>query len=256
MALLNPSFEDEGALPGEAEHWTLTAVTGLEVLAGFGAAPEDAWEDFERWFALLASLDDVTVVLAFFDSALKGYEEFDSGWANAVYLYELPPAQLHAQQLVKGPAGPLAAAHQALTFAEPARNPQDQRPRQIGCRSRQHIGCVGDDDTALACRRDVDVVVANGNVGDDLQRGSDLEHLAVDRIGQHGHHGLLASNARQQLAAGHRAAPLELLDVAGRLQSGDHGRGNLTGQKDRGSHSQVKGNRSKGKGRLPWRQCP
>ena len=23
MALLNPSFEDEGALPGEAEHWTL-----------------------------------------------------------------------------------------------------------------------------------------------------------------------------------------------------------------------------------------
>jgi hypothetical protein len=84
MALLNPSFEDEGALPGEAEHWTLTAVTGLEVLAGFGAAPEDAWEDFERWFALLASLDD----------ALKGYEEFDSGWANAVYLYELPPAQL------------------------------------------------------------------------------------------------------------------------------------------------------------------
>ena len=26
MALLNPSFEDEGALPGEAEHWTLRYV--------------------------------------------------------------------------------------------------------------------------------------------------------------------------------------------------------------------------------------
>ena len=26
----------------------------------------------------------------------KGYEKFDSGWANAVYLYELPPAQLVA----------------------------------------------------------------------------------------------------------------------------------------------------------------
>ncbi|MBX3249394.1 MAG: hypothetical protein KF901_19615 [Myxococcales bacterium] len=94
MALLNPSFEDAGALPGEAEHWTLTAVTSLEVLAGFGVAPEDGWEDFERWYARLASLDDVTVVLAFFDSALKGFEEFESGWANVVYLYELPPAQL------------------------------------------------------------------------------------------------------------------------------------------------------------------
>ena len=94
MALLNPSFEDAGALPDEAEHWTLTAVTSLEELAGFGVAPEDAWEGFERWFDFLASIDEVTVVLAFFDSALKGYEHFESGWANVVFLYELPPAQL------------------------------------------------------------------------------------------------------------------------------------------------------------------
>ncbi|MCL2726439.1 MAG: hypothetical protein FWD69_18625 [Polyangiaceae bacterium] len=95
MALLNPSFEDAGALPGEAAHWTLTAVTSLEELAGFGAAPEEAWEDFECWFERLAFLDDVVVVLAFFDT-LKGYEAFESGWDNAVYLYELPPAQLVA----------------------------------------------------------------------------------------------------------------------------------------------------------------
>ena len=44
--------------------------------------------------SLLDSIDDVVVVLAFFDSALKGYEEFESGWANVVYLYDLPPAQL------------------------------------------------------------------------------------------------------------------------------------------------------------------
>ncbi len=66
MALLNPTFDDAGALPGEAAHWTLTAVTSLEVLAGFGTAPEDAWEDFERWIAFLAALADVTVVRAFF----------------------------------------------------------------------------------------------------------------------------------------------------------------------------------------------
>jgi hypothetical protein len=90
MAILNPSFEDAGALPGEAEHWALSAVTSLEEIAGFGTAPEEAWEDFERWFELLDSIDDVVVVLAFFDSALKGYEEFESGWANVVYLYDLP----------------------------------------------------------------------------------------------------------------------------------------------------------------------
>ncbi len=93
MAILNPSFEDAGTLPGEAEHWTLSAVTSLEEIAGFGT-PEEAWEDFERWFDLLDSIDDVVVVLAFFDSALKGYEEFESGWANVGYLYDLPPAQL------------------------------------------------------------------------------------------------------------------------------------------------------------------
>jgi len=72
MAILNPSFEDAGPLPGEAEHWAISAVTSLEEIAGFGTAPEEAWEDFERWFELLDSIDDVVVVLAFFDSALKG----------------------------------------------------------------------------------------------------------------------------------------------------------------------------------------
>jgi hypothetical protein len=99
MALLNPSFEDAGTLPGEADHWTLTSKTSLQEIAGFGSTPEEAWEDFERWFDLLASLDDVTVVLAFFDSAFKGFEAFESGWDNAVFLYDLPPAQLVAAQI-------------------------------------------------------------------------------------------------------------------------------------------------------------
>lgn len=94
MALQNPSFEDGGVLPGEAAHWTLTAVTSLEVLAGFGPVPEQAWEDFERWHTLRAALEDVPVALAFFDTVAEGYEDFEEGWANAVFLHELPPAQL------------------------------------------------------------------------------------------------------------------------------------------------------------------
>ena len=39
MAILNPSFEDAGALPGEAEHWVLQTVTGAERIAGFRVTP-------------------------------------------------------------------------------------------------------------------------------------------------------------------------------------------------------------------------
>ena len=37
MALLNPTFADAGALPGEAARWTISAVASLEVLARLAA---------------------------------------------------------------------------------------------------------------------------------------------------------------------------------------------------------------------------
>jgi hypothetical protein len=73
MALLNPTFADAGALPGEAARWTISAVTSLEVLAAFGGAGR---EDFERWSAFHRALADVTVVRAFFDSR-DGFEAFE-----------------------------------------------------------------------------------------------------------------------------------------------------------------------------------
>ena len=93
MPVLNPSFEDAGLLPGEAEHWTLASVTGLESIAGFGADPELAWEGFERWVELWLALEDVPVVRAFFDTSPEGLEDFEEVWENDLYLWELPPAQ-------------------------------------------------------------------------------------------------------------------------------------------------------------------
>ncbi|WAM28298.1 hypothetical protein [Myxococcus sp. NMCA1] len=93
MSLLNPSFEDAGAQPGEAAHWTLTAVTRLEALAGFGV-PEEACEDFERWYVWRAALSDGPVALAFFSGQREGFEAFSRGWDNDGFLFELPPAQL------------------------------------------------------------------------------------------------------------------------------------------------------------------
>ncbi len=94
MPILNPSFEDEGTLPGEAAHWTLTAVTSLEEIAGFGSAPEQAWDDFERWFELFADLGAVPTARAFFDLSTEGFEAFATGWGAGVFLFELPPAQV------------------------------------------------------------------------------------------------------------------------------------------------------------------
>ncbi|NRD63330.1 hypothetical protein HRD49_16380 [Corallococcus exiguus] len=136
MALLNPNFEDAGAWPGEAAHWTLTAVTRLEVLAGFGV-PEEACEDFERWYVWRAALSDVSVALAFFSGQREGFEAFSSGWDNDGFLFDLPPAQL-VPHLFEGQAietwgqGPFLTAWADVTsvaglFSESPREDFEQR---------------------------------------------------------------------------------------------------------------------------------
>ena len=72
MPLLNPTFADAGALPGEAARWTISAMTSLERLAAFSGVGR---EDFERWSAFLSALADVRVVRAFFGR--HGFEEFE-----------------------------------------------------------------------------------------------------------------------------------------------------------------------------------
>ena len=96
MGLLNPSFEDAGAAPGEAAHWTLTTFCSAERLAGFGPAPARAWEDFERWFALHAAFVAGDVALAFFDPLAEGLEDFEEAWDNVYFLLELPTGQIDA----------------------------------------------------------------------------------------------------------------------------------------------------------------
>ena len=90
MAISNPSFEDAGAAPGQAEHWTMRTAAALERIAGFGPDPHRAWEDFERWFDLVLSLGPGDVALAFFDPLAEGFEDFEEAWANDLYMTELP----------------------------------------------------------------------------------------------------------------------------------------------------------------------
>ena len=94
IPLANPAFAEAGALPGEARGWTFRSRVRGQQIAPFGPAPAQAWEGFERWSLHWSRLTDVTVVLAFFDARAEGLEDFEEGWANTVYLYEMPPAQL------------------------------------------------------------------------------------------------------------------------------------------------------------------
>lgn len=118
MALLNPGFETRGDSPGMAKHWSLQTLTAAERIAGFNPIPTRAWEDFERWIGYQEQLEEVTVVLAFFDHLAEGVEDFEEGWNNDLYLFALPAGQIvignfdggHAEEFEGGwLASPFAA---------------------------------------------------------------------------------------------------------------------------------------------------
>jgi hypothetical protein len=90
VTVRNPGFEDAGALPGEAEHWTLVTFIAGERIAGFGPAPHQAWEDFERWVPFRRAFAGGDLAMGLFDSLAKGVEDFEEGWANNVFLRKLP----------------------------------------------------------------------------------------------------------------------------------------------------------------------
>jgi len=73
---------------------------------------------------------------------------------------------------------------------------------------------VGHDDAARQRVRDVDVVVADGDVRDDFQLGSCVDERAIDRIGEQADEGVLVSDARAQL--GGRDCGIPRVEVDGR----------------------------------------
>ena len=146
---------------------------------------------------------------------------------------ELLAAQLHAEHVVERPAAPRAGAHHALAFAEPPRDREDQAPGEIGARVGQHVGRVGDGDAARAAGRHVDVVVADRDVGDDLQlRARGIEHRGIDRVGQQADDRVLAGDALQQLLARDRLVADVQIDIATLFEPADDFDGSLRYETD------------------------
>ena len=94
MALLNPTLRDAGSTPGSAKGWTLTSRCGAQRIAGFNPTPPHAAEDFERWAELVTAFPDGALVLAFFDVAPEGYEDFEEGWTSSAFVSEFSEALL------------------------------------------------------------------------------------------------------------------------------------------------------------------
>src|SRR5215218_10773911 len=78
-------------------------------------------------------------------------------------------AQPATEHEVDRPRPRHAGADPPLTLAEPARDREHQRDRQVRGRVGQDAGRVGDRDAMAARGVEVDVVVADGDVGDDAQ---------------------------------------------------------------------------------------
>lgn len=90
MPILNPSFEDAGAAPGFAAHWTLRTFVARERIAGFGPPPHRGREDFERWFGWIDVLGDASAAVGVFEPRREAFEAFEAGWGNDRFAFELP----------------------------------------------------------------------------------------------------------------------------------------------------------------------
>jgi hypothetical protein len=148
-----------------------------------------------------------------------------------------PPAQVAAEHEVHPPGPRLAGADQPLRLAEAAAGGEDQRHRQVGGGVVEHSRRVGDGDAAPGGGREVDVVVADGDVGDAAQAGAGgVEELVVDPVAQQGEDGVGSGDERQQLrarqrrlpaGAPHLARPSQQRQPRLRQPAGDHERRSL-----------------------------
>ena len=94
MAILNPTLREAGPTPGSAKNWTVTSLCHAQRIAAFTPAPARAAEDFERWSVFLTAFPDGALVLAFFDVAPEGYEDFEEGWTASAFVSEFSDALL------------------------------------------------------------------------------------------------------------------------------------------------------------------
>ena len=155
--------------------------------------------------------------------------------ADVAHADDAQPAALdaRAEHVEHAPLPRRAAADDPLAFTEATGGHQHERHRDVGGGLGEHTRGVRADHATRRARRDVDVVVADGDVGDDLQlRAGGVEEGVVDLRRQ-----------QRQYRVGTRDHLVHLLDaryvervprdhVAGLVQQFEAGVGNAAGDGD------------------------
>ena len=95
---------------------------------------------------------------------------------------------------------------------------EDHRPGEVGDRFGQDVRRVGDDDAAGARVRDVDVVVPDGDVGDDLQLRRRVDGGAIDRVGEQADERVLVGDPRPQFGRRDGGVARVEIHLAGRFE--------------------------------------
>ena len=100
--VVNPSFEQPGASPGEAQGWTLTSLATAEDWAPFGTR---AVEDFDEWDgteATIFTFAPADLNAAVFGPTGKPEETFGAGWGNDTFLEDLDGTPTEAAEFDAG----------------------------------------------------------------------------------------------------------------------------------------------------------
>ena len=106
-----------------------------------------------------------------------------------------------AAKLIEIPREPFAGARERIGFDDAARDGEQQRPRQVSRGFVENAGRVGARDLAAAERGEVEIVIADGDVGDDAQARRGGQQRFVDAVGEQRDEALGAGHAALQFFA-------------------------------------------------------
>ncbi len=133
-------------------------------------------------------------------------------------------ANMHPQHLHRMPTLPLTAAHQPLAFARAPCRHQNQRHGNIGCGISDSTRRVGHDNGLGLCARNINVIIANPEIGQYFAAGRCglANRLARKIIAQRGQHRIIGQQRICGFALTHRPVLRAQMQVIFLRQNGHH----------------------------------
>ena len=106
-----------------------------------------------------------------------------------------------AAELVEVPACPLAGARERVAFDQAARDGEQQRPGEVGGGFVEHAGRVAGGDFVARAGVEIDIVEADGDIGDDAQIRRGGEQFVVDFFREQADQRVFVRDAPQKFGA-------------------------------------------------------